>query len=287
MDEYDDWSPLEETDPPHIDLRRRVCVSGRSYEVSACGGGYEPVAVRLTGRNAGGFIVTDLRGDVLPQDLIDVAELLQVTLEGVATATRRDGAWQPRGDPDVPARPGVWPPPGVELPPNAGAKWTDEDLARLVERHRAGATVTELMAEFGRTDGGIRSRLQMLGESLSTQWERPQRLDDLSEVDGEDTAVADKAAGVVGDGARATAHGGTTVADHGVAAADHGPVVGGVDRAGPEAADDRAGAAEGAGPIDDEAERERFVLSAERDRFIAEADLDYPDGFDSHLERVA
>jgi hypothetical protein len=90
MDEYDGWSPLVETDSPHIDLRRRVHLSGRAYEVSACGGGHEPVAVRLTGRNAGGFIVTDLRGEVLPQDLADVGGLLQATLDGVAAATRRD-----------------------------------------------------------------------------------------------------------------------------------------------------------------------------------------------------
>src|SRR5258706_16424095 len=95
MDEFE-WSPEEETEPPHIDLHRRLDISGRTYEVSACGGGWDPVAVRVTGRNHGGYVVTQLTGDVLPQDLTDVADLLQATFMGLATANQGGGDWRLR-----------------------------------------------------------------------------------------------------------------------------------------------------------------------------------------------
>lgn len=44
----------------------------------------------------------------------------------------------------------------------AGQPWTTAECRRLVEQVRAGKQVMELAAEFGRTDGGIRSRCHLL-----------------------------------------------------------------------------------------------------------------------------
>ena len=55
--------------------------------------------------------------------------------------------------------------------PAAYARWSAEDDERLWSRHDAGATVPELMEEFGRGSGAVRSRLVKLalrrGNSLS------------------------------------------------------------------------------------------------------------------------
>jgi hypothetical protein len=47
--------------------------------------------------------------------------------------------------------------------PNQGVRWSAEDDDRLAARYQAGATPKELMAEFGRSRGGITARLEHLG----------------------------------------------------------------------------------------------------------------------------
>lgn len=47
--------------------------------------------------------------------------------------------------------------------PKAYTAWSADDEARLAELFRAGRSVEELMAEFGRQRGGIMSRLEKLG----------------------------------------------------------------------------------------------------------------------------
>ncbi|MFI6321476.1 hypothetical protein ACIBG8_28330 [Nonomuraea sp. NPDC050556] len=47
-------------------------------------------------------------------------------------------------------------------PRNANQPWTPTADARLAERAAAGATIAELMAEFGRSRGAITSRLDRL-----------------------------------------------------------------------------------------------------------------------------
>ena len=42
-------------------------------------------------------------------------------------------------------------------------RWTEREDAYLRERFLAGATIAELVSEFGRQPGGIRSRLRKLG----------------------------------------------------------------------------------------------------------------------------
>jgi hypothetical protein len=48
--------------------------------------------------------------------------------------------------------------------PNQGARWTPEADQRLIARYREGARPRDLMEEFGRSNGGIRARLEYLGE---------------------------------------------------------------------------------------------------------------------------
>ncbi len=47
--------------------------------------------------------------------------------------------------------------------PSAYAPWSDEDDARLRVRYLEGASVPQLMSEFGRKAGAIQSRLRKLG----------------------------------------------------------------------------------------------------------------------------
>jgi hypothetical protein len=90
-------------------------------------------------------VVSEISGGISPTDLPSVADVVSATLAGLVALHTV-----------APARS------GRRL--NHGARWTDEDDARLIERHRQGATQRELMDEFGRSRGGIRSRLIHLGE---------------------------------------------------------------------------------------------------------------------------
>ena len=48
-------------------------------------------------------------------------------------------------------------------PPNVGAKWTPELDQELQKRFERDDAIKELATRFGRTEGGIRSRLKKLG----------------------------------------------------------------------------------------------------------------------------
>jgi hypothetical protein len=47
-----------------------------------------------------------------------------------------------------------------QLHPNAYAKWSQEDDALLLEMHKQGASLMEIMTQFERNEGAIRSRLK-------------------------------------------------------------------------------------------------------------------------------
>ncbi|MFI5591180.1 3'-5' exonuclease [Amycolatopsis sp. NPDC051758] len=47
--------------------------------------------------------------------------------------------------------------------PNSHKRWTPDEEQRLAQRRREGATVAELVAEFGRNLNGITARLELLG----------------------------------------------------------------------------------------------------------------------------
>lgn len=58
-----------------------------------------------------------------------------------------------------------------QMHPNAYAKWSQEDDALLVEMHKQGASLKEMMTRFERNEGAIRSRLKKLYiEEESEYW---------------------------------------------------------------------------------------------------------------------
>lgn len=58
-----------------------------------------------------------------------------------------------------------------QLHPNAYAKWSQEDDALLVEMHKQGASLKEMMKRFERNEGAIRSRIKkLLIEEESEYW---------------------------------------------------------------------------------------------------------------------
>jgi len=115
-----------------------------SYHITAAGGGEEPIDLVLAGRDREGRVLSSLTGEIRPADLAEVTELVTSTLAGLLAV---------RHQPAARRRPG-----------NQGARWSAEDDERLVQRHREGAPERVLMAELGRTRGGIRARLEHLGE---------------------------------------------------------------------------------------------------------------------------
>lgn len=57
------------------------------------------------------------------------------------------------------------------LHPNAYAKWSQEDDELLLEMHKQGASIMEMMTRFERNEGAIRSRLKkLLVEDVSDYW---------------------------------------------------------------------------------------------------------------------
>ena len=58
-----------------------------------------------------------------------------------------------------------------QLHPNAYAKWSQEDDGLLLEKHKRGASIQEMMTQFERNEGAIRSRLKkLLIENASEYW---------------------------------------------------------------------------------------------------------------------
>ncbi|MEV8507884.1 hypothetical protein AB0368_24105 [Actinoplanes sp. NPDC051475] len=136
---------------PHTQLDRHFTSGGNTYQVTASGTGDERIRLTVTGWDPGGEVVSEISGGILPADLLAVADALTSTLTGLA-------ALRARGKPPVALK---------EKPkryPNRGARWSPEDDERLVARYREGVGFGELMEEFGRSRGGIRARLESLGE---------------------------------------------------------------------------------------------------------------------------
>ena len=132
-----------EAEPPHLTIDRHLTVGDTQFLITASGTRRIDLAVVACDRE--GRVVSEISGGISPTDLPSVADVVTATLAGlVALHTGTPGRH------------------GRHL--NHGHRWTAEDDARLIERHRQGATQKELMTEFGRSRGGIRSRLIHLGE---------------------------------------------------------------------------------------------------------------------------
>lgn len=129
----------------HVTLDRRMTVGPVTYRVTASGDGVSPIDLSLVAVDADERTVGSLSGDVRPGDLGAVADLLSSAFSGLM-AVHGTGSR------------------GRRRPSKQGARWTAEDDGRLIGRYREGAAEATLMQEFGRTRGGIRSRLEHLGE---------------------------------------------------------------------------------------------------------------------------
>jgi hypothetical protein len=128
----------------HVALDRQLTAGSISYHITAAGDGEEPIDLAIAGRDPDGRVVSSLTGEIRPADLPAVTDLVTSTLAGLVAVHH--------------------PPSGRRRPGNQGVRWSTEDDARLVARYREGATEKVLMEEFGRTRGGIHSRLEHLGE---------------------------------------------------------------------------------------------------------------------------
>lgn len=145
----DNQFPPEEAPPPHLSLDRQLTVGGTQFLITASGSGGRRIDLAVVACDADGRVVSELSGGISPADLPAVTDVLTSTLSGLV-------ALHERGRPASPA--------GGVRRPNQGARWHPEDDARLVERFRAGVGERALMDEFGRSRGGIRARLEHLGE---------------------------------------------------------------------------------------------------------------------------
>lgn len=146
-----------------ITLDRRLVIGETDYQVTAFPTEDRRIDLCIVSSDGDGQVVSEISGGISPADLVGLTDVLMSTLAGLIAMTR----------PPFPAR--AAPPPDRSARyPNQGARWIPEDDDRLVARYRAGARPRELMEEFGRSNGGIRSRLEYLGElTPGGRWRPP------------------------------------------------------------------------------------------------------------------
>ncbi|GAA2867774.1 hypothetical protein Acy02nite_09760 [Actinoplanes cyaneus] len=135
-----------------ITLDRRLLLSGTDYQVTVFPTEDQRLDLCIVSSDGDGHVVSEISGSLAPGDLTGLTEVLASTLAGLIAMTGPGGPG-PAQPPDQRGR-----------APNRGARWAPADDELLRERYRAGAGQTELAAELGRTAGGIRARLEHLGE---------------------------------------------------------------------------------------------------------------------------
>lgn len=150
--DVDEWLP-EEAIQDQTRIHRQIRRNGRIYEVTASATADERLALNFSSCNDDGELISHLSGEIPPEDLAVAADVLQSILHGLASiyGTPGDGRAYTVAQKRL-------------RHPNAYARWTEEEEERLRERFRAGATISQLSKDFGRVEGGIRSRLVRLGE---------------------------------------------------------------------------------------------------------------------------
>jgi hypothetical protein len=137
-----------------ITLDRRLVLGDIDYQVTAFPTEDHRIDLCIVSSDGDGQMVSEISGGIAPSDLTGLTDVLTSTLAGLIAMTR----------PPVSVRPPGPPPDRTARHPNQGARWTPEDDERLVSRYRAGARPREMMEEFGRSNGGVRARLEFLGE---------------------------------------------------------------------------------------------------------------------------
>ncbi|WP_211268892.1 hypothetical protein [Actinoplanes subtropicus] len=136
-----------------ITLDRRLMIGETDYQVTAFPTDDHRIDLCIVSSDGDGQVLSEISGGLAPADLVGLTDVLTSTLSGLIAMT--DPPLSARADP---------PPERRGRHPNQGARWSPADDDRLVGRYREGARLRDLSAEFGRSAGGIRSRLERLGE---------------------------------------------------------------------------------------------------------------------------
>ncbi|AEV82434.1 hypothetical protein ACWT_1416 [Actinoplanes sp. SE50] len=139
-----------------ITLDRRLLLGATDYEVTVFPTDDQRLELCIVSSDGDGRVLSELSGSLTPADLPTLTEVLTSTLSGLRAMTTPPPATPPPTPPEPPAQ--------RSRPANHGARWTTADDDRLRARYREGPTQSALAREFGRTPGGIRSRLEHLGE---------------------------------------------------------------------------------------------------------------------------
>ncbi|XVV14354.1 hypothetical protein ACQP2X_08420 [Actinoplanes sp. CA-131856] len=135
-----------------ITLDRRLVLGGTAYQVTSFPAEDDRFDLCVVSSDPEGHVVSELSAGITPSDLPGLTDVLTSTLAGLLAMT------QPSSSSARDA------PPPERRHPNQGTRWTPDDDDRLLTRYREGARPRDLMAEFGRSNGGIRARLEYLGE---------------------------------------------------------------------------------------------------------------------------
>jgi len=147
-----------------ITLDRRLVLGETDYQVTAFPTDDHRIDLCIVSSDGDGQVVSEISGGIAPSDLTGLTDVLTSTLAGLIAMT------QPAFSSRMPPAPGQ-----RGRSPNQGARWAPADDERLIARYRAGARQAELAAEFGRSSGGIRARLEFLGElTPGARWRGPE-----------------------------------------------------------------------------------------------------------------
>jgi hypothetical protein len=136
-----------------ITLDRRLLIDGTDYQVTAFPTDDQRIDLCIVSSDGDGQVLSEISGGLSPGDLVGITDVLTSTLAGLIAMT--SPPLSTRTDPP-PERPGRH--------PNQGARWSEDDDTRLLTRYREGARPRDLIDELGRSAGGIRARLEHLGE---------------------------------------------------------------------------------------------------------------------------
>ena len=134
-----------------ITLDRRLVLGEIDYQVTAFPTDDHRIDLCIVSSDREGRVVSEMSGGIAPSDLTALTDVLTSTLAGLIAMTR------------PPMSTSRFPAATRDRPPNQGIRWTAADDARLVDRYRAGARLRDLTDEFGRSSGGVRARLEILG----------------------------------------------------------------------------------------------------------------------------
>lgn len=146
-----------------ITLDRRLQVGDTDYQVTAFPTDDHRIDLCIVSSDGDGHVVSEMSGGLAPADLVGLTDVLISTLTGLIAMTRAPFSSRAAPPPEQRGR-----------HPNQGARWSAADDELLVARFRAGARPRELMAELGRSGGGIRARLELLGElAPGARWRPP------------------------------------------------------------------------------------------------------------------